>query len=530
MLHTWESLGLLAKSGEVELESDVVVVGSGAGGAPLAYELSAEGYSVTVLEEGGYFPTESFRFDCRDAVLRMYRDGGLTFALGMPITLCPVGKTIGGTTTINQGTALRMPPHVLAEWRTGYGLRDLSRDELSLYYSAVEEFLYVSKPDPEIAGRNAAKFLEGSKRLGFKGEYLPRNAKDCEGYGVCCFGCPTGAKQSTNVSYIPEAVKKGAEVYADCNVERVLVEDGRAKGVVGRFVKHDTGEKGPRVTVHASVVVLACGTLGTPLVLARSRLANSSGQVGRNYRVHPCTQVVPVFEERIDPHRGISQSAWVHDFLNQGISLETTVLPPDMLSMSIPHASREHAAIMAQYPHSGLFGVMIKDSSSGRIIPRPGRRSALMYQTGGEDLKRMTLGNVVAAEIAFAAGAKSVYTMIAGHSRLSSAKDLNRLKTARINARQYFAMTGWHPMGTCRMGGDPEWSVTRHTGETWDVANLFISDGSVFPTSLGVNPQLTIMALSVRCAGFIDERLSGDGERDSVPEDDAQAGSGAAVA
>lgn len=530
MLHTWESLGLSGRKGEVEFESDVVVVGSGAGGAPLAYELSGEGHSVTVLEEGGYFPTESFRFDCREAVMRMYRDQGLTFALGAPIALCPVGRTIGGTTTINQGTALRMPPGVLAEWRTGYGLRDLLRDELNLYYAAVEEFLYVSKPDPEVAGRNAAKFLEGSRRLGLKGEYLPRNAKDCEGYGVCSFGCPSGAKQSTNVSYIPEAVKKGAEVYADCTVERVLTDDGRATGVVGRFVKHDTGQKGPRVTVHADAVVLACGTLGTPLVLARSRLGNSSGQVGRNFRMHPATQVVPVFEDRIDPHRGISQSAWVHDFLGQGISLETTVLPPDMLSMTIPHASREHAAIMASYPYSGLFGVMIKDSSHGRIIPRPGRRSALAYQTGGEDLKRMTLGNVAAAEIAFAAGAKSVFTMIAGHSNLRGLKDLNRLKAARVNARQYFAMTGWHPMGTCRMGGDPEWSVARHTGETWDVENLFICDGSIFPTSLGVNPQLTIMALSVRCAGFIDEKLRGAGEREQRADEADLAGSSGAAA
>lgn len=529
MLHTWESLGLPGGygQGQVELECDVVIVGSGAGGAPLAYELSGEGYSVIVLEEGGYFPTESFRFDCREAVVKMYRDGGLTFALGLPITLCPVGRTIGGTTTINQGTALRMPPSVLAEWRTGYGLRDISRDELNLYYAAVEEFLYVSKPDPEVAGLNAARFLEGARKLGFSGEYLPRNAKDCEGYGVCCFGCPTGAKQSTNVSYIPEAVKRGAEVYADCLVERVDVRDGRATGVTARFVKHDTGAKGPKVRVHAGVVVLSCGTLGTPLVLARSRAGNSSGQVGRNYRVHPVTQVVPVFDERIDPHRGISQSAWVHDFLTQGISIETTVLPPDMLSMTIPQASREHAEIMREYPYSGLFGVMVKDSSQGRLIPRPGRRAALMYQIGGEDLKRMTLGNVVAAEIAFAAGARRVHTMIAGHSEVASPRDLNRLKSSRISAKQYFAMTGWHPMGTCRMGGDPEWSVVRHTGETWDVKNLFISDGSVFPTSLGVNPQLTIMALSVRCAGFIDERLRPPGEGEDRKEEDRK---GAAAA
>lgn len=509
MLHTWESLELGRKKKTIELESDVVVVGSGAGGAPLAYELSAQGYSVTLLEEGGYFPTESFRFDCRQAVMSLYRDGGLTFAAGIPATLCPVGRTVGGTTTINQGTALRMPRGVLADWKCFHGIDDISYEELCLYYQAVEEFIYVSKPDPDIAGLNASRFLEGARALGLQASYLPRNAKDCEGYGVCCFGCPSGAKQSTNVSYIPEAVKKGAEVYADCRVEKIMTENSKATGLAGRFYKHDTGARGPRIKVHGKVVVLAGGTNGTPLLLMKNGLAGTSGQVGRNDALHPVTQVVPVFDERIDPHRGVSQSAWVHDFLGEGISLETTVLPPDMLSMTIPQASAEHAAIMSEYPNSGLFGVMVKDSHTGRILPRPGGKFAVLYQIGREDLKRMTRGNVVAAEIAFAAGAKRVYTMIAGHTRLDGPGDVKRLKASKVRARQYFAMSGWHPMGTCRMGGDPDTSVVKPTGETWDVDNLFVSDASVFPTALGVNPQLTIMALSMRCAGFIDERLSG---------------------
>lgn len=510
MLHTWESLGLPGKSNELEIESDVVVVGSGAGGAPLAYELSAAGYSVTVLEEGGYFPTESFGFDCCQSVKTLYRDGGMSFSVGVPIGLCPTGKTVGGTTTINQGTALRMPPRVLGSWQSEHGIDELSYEELSLYYQAVEEFIYVSKSDPEVVGNNAQKFMEGAKSLGLSAEYLPRNAKDCEGFGVCCFGCPSGAKQSTNVSYIPEAVAKGAQVYADCRVDKVLVENDRTRGVEARFVDHETGELGPRLTAHGRVVVLACGAIGTPLLLSRNRLANSSGQVGRNYRMHPCMQVVPVFSERTDPHRGVSQSAWVDDFIDQGISLETTVLPPDMLSMTIPHAAAKHSEIMSQYPNSGLFGIMIKDSSSGRVLPRPGGGASILYQIGKPDVEAMNLGNVVAAEIAFAAGAERVITMIAGHDELTSMADVERLRRSKVKARQYYAMSGWHPMGTCRMGGDPSTSVVRSTGEAWDVGNLFICDASIFPTSLGVNPQLTIMALSMRCAGFIDEKLAGE--------------------
>ncbi len=509
MLHTWESLQLAKKSKKMELEADVVVVGSGAGGAPIAYELAGEGHAVILLEEGGYYPTECFRFDCKEAVSKLYRNSGLTFSLGMPIIICPVGRSIGGTTTINQGTSLRVPPGVLKEWQTGYGLHEINAEEMSLYYNAVEEFLFVKKADPEVAGKNAAKFVEGAKKLGMDADYLPRNAKDCEGYGVCSFGCPSGAKQSTNVSYIPEAVKRGAEVYADCKVHTILTQNGRATGLEARFIKNDTGEKGPELRVNAQVVVLSGGTIGTPLLLMKNRLANSSRQVGKHYRMHPCSVAVPIYDEQINPTKGISQSAWVHDFLSEGLSLETTVLSPDMLAMSIPSVSDRHAAIMSQFPHSGLVGAMVKDTSSGRIIPRPGGQFAILYQINREDLRRMQLGNILISEIAFAAGAKKVYTYIAGHTELRGQKDLERLRGSKIGPMDYLALSAWHPMGTCRMGSDPSWSVVDHTGETWDVKDLFISDASTFPTALGVNPQLTIMAQALRIAGHIDESLSG---------------------
>ncbi len=398
----------------------------------------------------------------------------------------------------------------MKEWQTGYGLHEIDAQEMRLYYKAVEEFLFVKKADPEVAGRNAALFIEGARKLGMDADYLPRNAKDCEGYGVCSFGCPSGSKQSTNVSYIPEAVKRGAEVYADCKALKIIVKDGSAAGIEARFIKNDTGRKGRRLRVNAKVTVLSGGTIGTPLLLMRNRLANSSKQVGKNYRVHPCSIVVPLYDEVINPMKGISQSAWVHDFLSEGLSLETTVLPPDMLAMTIPAVSDQHAKIMSQFPNTGLFAAMVKDTTRGRLIPRPGGQFAILYQPNREDLRRMKLGNILIAEIAFAAGAKKVFTFVAGYTEMSSLKDVERMRGDHIGAMDYLAMSAWHPMGTCRMGSDPDWSVVQHTGETWDVQDLFISDASTFPTALGVNPQLTIMAQALRIAGHVDERLQGN--------------------
>ena len=497
----------------VELEADVVIVGTGAGGAPMACELANEGYSVIIMDEGGYHTSKDFRFNATTLSSHLYRDGGMTFTIGIPAVLTPVGRTVGGTTTVNQGTSLRLPKSQLMRWHIEYGLDEIDYDEMGLLYSAVEEFLFVKKADPEVAGMNAKKFLEGAKKLGLTGDYLPRNAKDCEGYGFCNFGCPSGAKQSMEKSYIPEAVKGGADVYADCRIQDILVENGKAVGFAGYFQHHSSGEMGPEVKVYGKVSVLAAGTVGTPLLLFRNGLCNSSKQVGRNYRMHPAITTYPVYDEIIKPHDGISQSTWVSDFEDYGFVLETTVLPPDMLAMATPGIGKAHSDLMLDYLKTGLFAGMLRDTTSGRLVPldRKGRRYAIFYNMNKEDIHNAKLSTVIMAEMGLASGAKRIFTFIVGHEVIENMRDVERLRKAKISGKHIVAMSGWHPMGTCRMGIDSDDSVVQTTLETWDVPDLYIVDASVFPSALGVNPQLTIMAFSIRTTGFIDERLTEKG-------------------
>ncbi|MBC7248263.1 MAG: GMC family oxidoreductase [Actinobacteria bacterium] len=511
---------------------DVAIVGSGAGGGPLARELASAGHAVLVVEEGAHFTREDFNLKPAEAYMRMYRDAGQTVTMGLPFILLPLGKTVGGTTTVNSGTALRMHPPVLKKWRMTHGLDDITQEELNLIYGHLEEYLFVKRADPEVAGKVATTFLSGAEKLGLSCGWLPRNAKECEGFGSCVFGCPSGSKQSVDVTFIPDAVSFGADVYTGCRAERILVRDGKAVGISCQFLDEATGKpNGRRLEVEARVVVLAAGAICTPYLLLRQGLANSSGQVGKNLAVHPCTQAVALFDEVLGPPRGIPQACYVDEFQGEGIMLEGGTVPPEIHVLSLPFAGRRSAGLMVKYPNMGIFGGMVSESVSGGVVKdtgRPGYRPNIFYLLRGQDVEKAKAAVVLMAEIWFAAGARRVFTAIAGHYELTGPRDLRNLERSRVRVTDFYGMSAYHPLGTCRMGGDPEWSVVRHTCETWDVENLYVCDGSVLPSSPGVNPQLTIMAMAMRCAGFIDEKLGAGGAGPREAERRAARADGAA--
>jgi choline dehydrogenase-like flavoprotein len=247
---------------DVVRSADVVIIGSGAGGGPIARELSGEGYSVVVIEEGAYFTRDDFKINPAEAYMKMYRDACQTVTLGLPFILLPLGKTVGGTTTINSGTALRILGPILKKWQITHGLSEISQDELNLLYAHLEEYLFVKRADPEVAGKVARTFLAGAEKLGLSCGWLPRNAKECEGFGSCIFGCPSGSKQSVNVSFVPDAVGFGADIYSCCRADKLEVSGGKATGIKGHFLHPSTGKAtGHKIDIDARVVVLAAGAI-----------------------------------------------------------------------------------------------------------------------------------------------------------------------------------------------------------------------------------------------------------------------------
>lgn len=481
------------------LECDVVVVGTGAGGAPMAKALAERGHAVLLIEEGPLFTRKDFTGRPAQMMKAMYRQGGATVAFGNTAIPVPIGRGVGGTTLINSGTCFRLPPEVLASWRAA-GLDAFTEEELAPYYSEVEEVIGVGPSSAAALGAPAKIIARGCDALGYSHHPLKRNAPGCDGQGLCCFGCPTDAKRSTNVSYVPLALERGAQLITGLRVEKVLTERDAAVGVSG------VTTAGRPVTVRAKVVVVACGTLNTPALLERSGLCGTSGQLGKNLSIHPASGALGVFDEEVHAARTVPQGYAIDEFKHEGLYFEGAQVPLDITAASISGSGPAFVSLMERFNHSFMFGFMVKDTSRGSLVNRSKGEAFMRYSVNEADRALLQRGFSILARVYFAAGAKEVRMPVLGWDRLRSLDDVQKFERATVPAR-HMDLTAYHPLGTARMGVAPLDSVVDETHETHDVHNLFISDGSAVPSSLGVNPQLTLMAMSLRAAGFVHRRL-----------------------
>jgi choline dehydrogenase-like flavoprotein len=478
-------------AGERLITVDACVIGSGAGGAPVAKELAEGGLRVAILEEGDWHESASFSARARDMMPRLYRDAGQLATVGTPPIVIPLGRAVGGTTLVNSGTCFRTPAHVLARWRDAFGLADMTPAALEPYFRRVERELNVSQVPAALAGRNALLVRQGAQALGLHGDFLFRNAKGCVGSGVCAFGCPTGAKQHVGITYVPRAWAAGATTYTGARA-RDLVRDGRRVHEV-----RATTAGGGTLRVRCEHVVVACGALLTPGLLRRNGLGGASGQLGRNLSIHPASAARAVFDEPIDPWDGVPQSYYVDALAEEGIILEGITGPPDQAAMATPGSGAVHRERMLAARRTGSFGVMVSDTARGRVRDVRGR-PFVRYDLHPDDAARFKRGFEVLAEIYWAAGAREVLVPLAGVPPLRDG-DTGPLRRAVIRPAQVQAMA-FHPLGTARAGADPSAAVVDGALRVHGTENVHVADGSVVPSALGVNPQITIMALATRLA------------------------------
>jgi len=482
-----DGAGVVVSSARATIETDVCVVGAGAGGAVAAAELAEGGAKVVVLEQGPHHDADGFSARPVEMMARLYRDGGQGMTLGSPPILLPLGRGLGGTTLVNSGTCFRTPAAVLERWQREYGLRELSADVLDPCFERVEGALSVAAVTPELAGANAAVARRGAEALGWSHGYLRRNARGCVGSGVCAFGCPTSAKQHTGITYIPRAKDAGAKIITGADVRRVLVRNGRARGVEVRL------QGGRHTLVNASEVIVAAGTIHTPLLLQRSGLGGDSGQLGHNLALHPATAAFARMEEVVDMARGVPQSFYVDEFADEGIMFEGVAGPPSYVAMSLPLTGARHAEAMADYRHLALFGLMVSDSSRGSVRSLAGR-PLIHYDLVEADLARFRAGLARLRELFGAAGAREVHLPLP-----------HGVVPERARARDLKLM-GFHPLGTARADARATHGVVDGDLRLHGVQGVHVADGSVVPSSLGVNPQMTIMALATRLAYHLLDR------------------------
>jgi choline dehydrogenase-like flavoprotein len=473
------------------LRVDACVIGSGAGGAPVAKELAEAGLSVAMLEEGEHYTTDDYTARPRDMSALLYRDGGQIATLGVPPILLPLGLAVGGSTHVNSATCFRTPPAVLAAWRDRFGLEQLTPAELDPYFRRVERELNVSQTPAEIAGRNAAVVKRGADALGYSGDFVYRNVRGCIGSGVCNFGCPTAAKQHVGVTYVPKSWDAGATTYSGMRARRLVIDGRRVRAVEAESAS------GRRLRIACEVVVVAAGTIHSPLLLRRSRISDRSGQIGRNLSLHPATGVRALFDEPIEMWAGVPQSYYVDEFADEGIMLEGAAGTPDWIATSLPYFGERHRELMESVRFLSQFGIMVSDSSRGRV-----RELAdtlfVQYDLDRRDTERFKRGIEILADIYWAAGAKRVYLPLTGLPELGPG-EMDRLRSLELRPQQ-LSLMAFHPLGTCRMAGAEAQGPVDGDGRLRGYEGIYVSDGSIVPSSLGVNPQITIMALATRIA------------------------------
>ena len=504
----------LSISGDMTLECDAVVVGSGAGGGVVAGELALAGKSVIVLEKGGYQGDADFSLQEAQAMSDLYLKRGTLATQDLGVIIL-AGSTLGGGTTVNWCTSFRTPGDVLEEWARHSGLPQFTAAPLQESFTAVERRINVNLENSAHNRQNQLLY-EGAQHLGYHAGSLRRNAVGCEQRcGTCGFGCRYGCKQSTMKTYLQDAYDHGARIIVRCSVERVLIERGQAVGVVARVVNATTGSV-HTVTIRAKATIVAAGSIHSPALLQRSGLENR--HIGQHLHLHPTSTIAATYPEEVYPWQGVMQSAYSDEFAhltaNYGYKLEVPPTHPGLLGLATPwYSAREYREMMARAANIGTIIVLTRDRGEGSVTVNKDGEPVVHYVTSVFDRRHMLHGLRTAARVHFAAGATEVLSLHSKRTHLVRSEDsfVQERQLRRFDAQlerhglgpNRLMVFSAHQMGSCRMGNNPRQSVVDGNQQVHGVKGLFVCDGSVFPAASGVNPMLTIMALAHRAAQYI---------------------------
>jgi long-chain-alcohol oxidase len=497
------------------LECDVCIVGSGAGGGVAAAVLSEAGLDVVVLERGGYYDDADFDGAELSSFERLYSGSpGATHDQSVGLV---AGSCLGGGTVVNFSTSFRTPDDVRAEW-AAHGLPAFASDEYTVSLDAVNVRLGVNQEHNDPSKREQL-LRDACIKLGWHVDAMPRNVtgacdqgRDC---GYCGFGCRRGAKQSTAKTWLKDAQGAQARIVVGTTVRRVTIEGGAARGVEA------VTDGGHRLTVRARAVVSACGALHTPALLKRSGLTNPN--VGRHLKVHPVTAVWGIYDDEVRPWEGTMQALYsdrhrnLHD--GYGLKYETAAGHPSLNVGYMPwRGAHEHYLLMQAMSHTCVFGILLRDRDGGEVrIDRDGE-PVVRYRLSDYDRRHLRVGIEGAAEMHEAAGAQRIFSSQSdwvaydpnpgqGSERSSRARFMRDVDACGYGPGQ-IQLGSFHLMGSARMGGSPETSACDPNAQTWDVRDLYVLDGSTFPTSSGVNPQISIQAIAHMAARRLAERLT----------------------
>jgi choline dehydrogenase-like flavoprotein len=489
-------------------DTEVCIIGSGAAGAILAWELAERGHRVVLLEKGGYLPREAFTQREDEMIPRLYKNAGFQFAIPSGIIIAQ-GSCVGGSTVVNDAVCFRTPDAILERWQKEFHLEGIGPSDMRGYFEKIERRLSVTEVRPEEMNENNSVLMRGCEKLGWSAGPHRRNCISCRQCGLCHLGCSYGTKQSMLETYIRDAeIFHGGDVriYSDCTAESLITSGGRVSEVRG--VIHGSEGSSVPVSVRAQVTIASAGTFASSELLLRSRL-NRSGHVGRNISLHPSPAIIGDFDGEINGHQGIPMAYHCREFGIQntgkkGYLIESVFLAPYQFLLTLPGYTYESKELMKRYNHYAMAGILLQDDAVGRMTLGGPVGTLIFYRLTAQDSRLLVQGIQNAARIFFAAGASRVITSHRKRTVLYSDDDLPLIEERGVGPTDINLGSG-HPQGGNRMGPGPRDSVVDSYGRVHGLSNLFVCDASVFPTSVGVNPQLTVMALALRTSQHIAE-------------------------
>ena len=516
----WKTIDGSRLTGDLNLEADVVIVGSGAGGGTAAELLSKAGLKIIIVEEGPLKSSSDFRMMERDAYPQLYQESAARQTRDKAITILQ-GRCVGGSTTVNWTSSFRTPPRTLAHWQGAYGLLDYSVEAMAPWFAHMEQRLKIDAwPVPP--NENNDILRRGCDRLGIPTAAIRRNVKSCWNLGYCGVGCPTNAKQSMLVTTIPSALSNGAILLHRARVERLVHSKNRITWLSAAGLDVAGVHPGPyKVKISAKHYILAGGAINNPALMLRSRLPDPHLTIGRRTFLHPTNVAAALMPDKVEGFNGAPQSIYSDHFFDTaaldgpiGYKLEAPPIHPILASITLQGYGEAHHMWMSRLPNLQVLIALFRDgfhaqSSGGRVHIRQDGSPLLDYPISDYVWEGMKRSFLTMAEIQFAAGAKIVMPLHEEGKPLRNWNDAKKSIAALPMKPLRSKVVSAHVMGGCAMGADPRTSVVRGDGSHYQIENLSVFDGSVFPTSLGANPQLSIYGMVARNASRLAEQLTG---------------------
>lgn len=468
---------------------EYLVIGTGAGGSIAGALLAEKGHDVILLEEGGYYPTESFNDNVGEMTAKLYRNGGVFPFLGVPLIAMAEGSCVGGGTVINGAGLFRTPKWILEEWEKSKGLKGYNYIDLEEHFETVEKDLHiVAEPIKQGTNRDTQKLVEGAKKMGWRTEQVPRAAKGCTYINCCSTGCPTGAKQSTLVTYLPRALKAGAKIFSDCRAIKIKHSNGFAYTVVAEVLNNKMCKK---IKIKFKNLIVAGGAVQTAHLLRRSKISKLAG---KNLQFHMNVKVISRLKEPVNAEKGTMFPVQVHEFEKEDVYINTSVVKPSYLAMSLaPHGDKIVDKALKDYSKMMILNTTMRVKSKAHVISGFGKEPLVWYKFDLSDLKKVKLSIRRMSQLLLETDAAEVYLPIKGVKPVSSLIEVD--KTLEIAKASNIELNTVHIMSSCPMGVNPKTSVVNPNGRVWGMKNVLLADASILPSSIGQSPQGTIMAM-----------------------------------